>query len=75
MDDVDEDVSGVDAPEDALGTTSVILRRMLSLLSGRITDERRQGILDAAYQVLDVMEEARSRAEGRALRRRLDDLF
>ena len=72
---MDEDMSGVDAPEDALGTTSVVLRRILSLLSGRITDERRQGILDAAYQVLDIMEETRARAEGRVLRRRLDDLF
>ena len=75
MDDAEEDMSGVDAPEDALGTTSVVLRRILSLLSGRITEERRQGIVDAAHQVLDVMEEARVQAEGRALRRRLDDLF
>ena len=75
MDEADEDMSGIDAPDDALGTTSVVLRRLLSLLSGRVTEERRQGILDAAHQVLDVMEETRARAEGRAIRRRLDELF
>ena len=75
MDEADEDMSGIDAPDDALGTTSVVLRRLLSLLSGRVTEERRQGILDAAHQVLDVMEETRAQAKGRAIRRRLDELF
>ena len=75
MDEVDEDMLGANVPEDTLGTTSTVLRRILSLLSGKLTDERRQGILDAAYQVLDVMEEVRARAEGVAIRRRLEDLF
>ena len=71
---MEDDMSGTDVPKDALGTAGAILRRVLSLLTGRITDER-QGILDAAYQILDVMEEARAQAAQLAIGRRLDDLF
>lgn len=76
MDDVgDDDVQIADAPDEAMGTAGEILKRVLMVATGPLTEDRRQGIMDAAHQVINFMTEPRVRAMESGLRRKLDSLF